>query len=57
MLSLEFARVLFRLNDQTPAFDELFQLPPEIGAILRRFPCTTLFRLTHGNQPAADHAP
>lgn len=39
MLLFEFVRELFRFNVQTPAFDALFQLPPDIGQhMLRRLP-------------------
>lgn len=51
MLLFEFDRLLLRFNAQTPAFAELFQLPPEIGHISRRFP------LPLGCHPAANHAP
>ena len=38
MLLFEFVRTLLRFRAQTPALEELFQLPPEIGAMLRRIP-------------------
>jgi hypothetical protein len=38
MLLFEFARLLFKLSVHMPVFEALFQLPPEIGHILRRFP-------------------
>ena len=38
MLLFEFARTLLRFNAQGPSMDALFQLPLEIGAILRRLP-------------------
>lgn len=50
-LLLELPRTLLRFNVQTPAFDELFQLPPEIGHMLRRFP----HHFTISDDPAADH--
>lgn len=54
MLLFEFARSLLRFNAHTPAFEELFQLPPEIGAMLRRFPL--LLFLTLKNYPSANHS-
>ncbi len=54
MLLFEFVRELLRLSAQTPALEELFQLPPEIGAILRRLPLLLLLAL-EGN-PATDHS-
>lgn len=50
-LLLELPRTLLRFNAQTPALEELFQLPPEIGHMLRRFP----YHFTIGDDPAADH--
>lgn len=49
-LLLELPRTLFRLNAQTPALEPLFQLPPEIGHMLRRLP------LAVENHPTADHS-
>ena len=54
MLLFEFVRLLFKFNAQTPALEELFQLPPEIGAMLRPIPL--LLFLTLENHPSADHA-
>ena len=54
MLLFEFERELLRLSAQTPALEELFQLPPEIGAMLRRLPLLLL--LTLKDHPATDHA-
>lgn len=54
MLLFEFVRLLFRFTYQTPAFDELFQLPLDIGAMLSRLPLLLL--LPHKDYPAADHA-
>lgn len=51
MLLFEFDRTLLRFNAQTPALAVLFQLPPEIGHMLRRFP------LALGHYPPANHAP
>ena len=38
MLSFEFERSLFRLTLNTPAFDVLFQLPPQIGIRYSQLP-------------------
>ena len=54
MLLFEFVRLLLRLNAHTPALDELFQLPPEIGAMLRRLP--VLLFLPLKDNPAANHS-
>ena len=54
MLLFEFERELLRLSAQTPALEELFQLPPEIGAILRCLPLLLLLPLE--GDPAANHA-
>lgn len=54
MLLFEFVRELLRLSAQTPALEELFQLPPEIGAILRRLPLLLLLALE--SNPATDHS-
>ena len=53
MLLFEFARALLRFNAQTPSMEPLFQLPPEIGAMLRRLPLLLL--LTLEGYPAPDH--
>lgn len=53
MLSLEFDRELFQFKAHTPALEELFQLPPEIGHMLRRLPLREFFI----GDPAADHPP
>ena len=57
MLLFEFVRELLRLSAQTPALEELFQLPPEIGAMLRRLPLLLFFLLLLAleSDPAADH--
>lgn len=57
MLLFEFVRELLRLSAQTPALEELFQLPPEIGAMLRRLPLLLFLRLLlpHIGNPAAYH--
>ena len=53
MLSFEFVRLLFKFNAQTPAFDELFQLPPEIGAnISRYFP---YYIFVFSSNPSTNH--
>lgn len=54
MLLFEFVRELLRLSAQTPALEELFQLPPEIGAMLRRLPL--LLYLALEGYPASDHS-
>ena len=57
MLLFEFARALLRFNAQTPSMEPLFQLPPEIGAMLRRLPLLLFLRLLlpHIGNPAAYH--
>ena len=54
MLLFEFVRLLFRFKYQTPAFDELFQLPLDKGAMSRYLPLLPLLALI--DDPAADHA-
>lgn len=54
MLLFEFVRTLLRFKFQTPALEELFQLPLEIGAMLRRLPLLLLLSLE--SNPAANHA-
>lgn len=55
MFVFEFERALLRFRLNTPAFEPLFQLPPRIGTILRRFPYC--FFLSFKGDPAANHAP
>jgi len=61
LLSFELARELLKLDNQTPAFDELFQLPPQFGHMSRRLPWSSRRRDTFffgplSGQPTADHA-
>jgi len=55
MLLFELDRALLRFNAQTPALEELFQFPPEIGAMLRRSPLLLL--RSFKDDPAAYHPP
>ncbi len=54
MLLFEFVRLLFKFAYQTPAFDELFQLPLDNKAMLRRLPLLLLLAIE--DHPAAEHA-
>ncbi len=54
MLLFEFVRLLFRFAYQTPALDELFQLPLDRKAMLRRLPLLLLPVIEY--DPCAHHA-
>lgn len=53
-LLFELDRTLLRLNAHTPAFEPLFQLPLEIGHMLRRFPLLLVTSFAY--DPSADHS-
>ena len=54
MLLLELDAVLLQLSVHTPAFDVLFQLPPEIGHMLSYLPL--LRRLIDRLNPTTEHS-
>ena len=59
MLLFEFDEALLRFNVQTPAFEELFQLPLTIGHMLRRLPFLPAIGILFGpvgHNPAANHS-